>query len=82
MSRAGGFNKRKLQAQLEEARLFAERGDWTAVEASLRPVLAAEVADVGALSLMGEALRQLNRRPEARAVLEQALALAPKDPEL
>lgn len=82
MSRAGGFNKRKLQAQLEEARLFAERGDWAAVEASLRPVLAAEVADVGALSLMGEALRQLNRRPEARAVLEQALALAPKDPEL
>lgn len=82
MSRSGGLNKRKLQAQLEEARLFAERGEWAAVATALRPVLDAQADELSALSLMGEALRQLNQRSEARAVLERALALAPKDPEL
>ncbi len=82
MSRGGGVNKRKLQAQLEEARLFAEKGEWASVEAALRPALEAAVEDPAVLSLMGEALRQLNRRAEAREVLERALRLAPKDAEL
>ncbi len=68
------LNKRRAIAQLEQARLHSERGEWTTVETLVREVEAAGFKEAAIYSLLGEALRQLGRRDEARTVLEAGLA--------
>jgi tetratricopeptide (TPR) repeat protein len=75
-------NKRKIATQLEQARLHSTRGEWDAVERLVRPLFDAKVKDVLLFTLLGESLRQLGRREEARTVLEQSLTQHPQDAEL
>lgn len=76
------LNKRKAITQLEQARLHVERGEWAQAEQLARPVLTSGLKDPAVFIVLGEALRQLSRRDEARQVLEQGLAALPGDPEL
>ncbi|MEW5742703.1 MAG: hypothetical protein AB1938_27545 [Myxococcota bacterium] len=74
------LNKRRAIALLEEARLLAERSEWTKVEAAARRVIdESELAQPAAYTLLAEALRRLERRPDALAVLQQGHARFPKD---
>ncbi len=77
-----GLNKRRALAQLEQARLHSQKGDWATVETLMRPVAASGLKEPAVPSLLGEALRQLGRRDEARAVLEAGLVEHPGDGEL
>ncbi|HEY0882921.1 MAG TPA: tetratricopeptide repeat protein, partial [Archangium sp.] len=76
------LNKRRVIAQLEQARLHSERAEWAEVEALVRPVAEAGYTEVAVSSLWSEALRQLGRHDEARRVLEAGLAKHPNDAEL
>jgi tetratricopeptide (TPR) repeat protein len=76
------MNKKRAQALLAEARLHAAQGAWAQVRVALEPVLEARLADAATCGLAGEALRQLGRRAEARALLESGLAAHPHDAEL
>ncbi len=77
-----GLNKRRAIAQLEQARLHSERGEWATVETLVREVSVAGHKDAAIASLLGEALRQLGRRDEARQVLEAGLAQHPANSEI
>lgn len=68
------LNKRRAIAQLEQARLHLDRGEWAQVEELVKPVRDAGFTELAVFSLLGEALRQLGKREEARAVLEAGLA--------
>ncbi|MBL8910019.1 MAG: tetratricopeptide repeat protein [Archangium sp.] len=68
------LNKRRAIAQLEQARLHLERNEWAQVEELVKPVREAGFTELAVFSLLGEALRQLGRRDEARAVLQAGLA--------
>lgn len=76
------LNKRRAIAQLEQARLHSERSEWTTVETLVREVQAAGFKEAAVYSLLGEALRQLGRRDEAREVLEAGLAQHPGNSEM
>lgn len=78
----GRLNKRRAIAQLEQARLHAERGEWDLALALLPAVQESGFDAVALPSLWGEALRQLGRRAEARTVLEAGLRRFPRDAEL
>lgn len=82
MPTVSGLNKRRAIAQLEQARLHSERGEWEAVETLVREVREAGFKEAAVPSLLGEALRQLGRRDEARAVLEAGLQQHPGNSEL
>lgn len=77
-----GLNKRRAIAQLEQARLHSERGEWTTVETLVREVADSKFREAAVPSLLGEALRQLGRRDEARVVLEAGYAQHPANSEL
>ncbi|MDP2276547.1 MAG: hypothetical protein Q8N23_14475 [Archangium sp.] len=77
-----GLNKRRAIAQLEQARLHSDRGEWATVETLVREVEAAGFKEAAIASLLGEALRQLGRRDEARKVLEAGLVQHPANSEI
>lgn len=77
-----GLNKRRAIAQLEQARLHSEREEWATVERLVREVGAAGIREPAVPSLLGEALRQLGRRDEAREVLEAGHAAHPDNSEI
>ena len=77
-----GLNKRRAIAQLEQARLHSERGEWQAVETLVREVADAGFKEAAVPSLLGESLRQLGRRDEARQVLEAGISQHPGNSEL
>lgn len=76
------MNKRRAVAQLEQARLHSQREEWVTVETLVREVEQAGHKEAAISSLLGEALRQLGRRDEARAVLEAGLARHPGNTEI
>lgn len=76
------LNKRKAVTLLEQARLHAERGEWREAEALAAQVRASGFTEAATFVVLGEALRQLGRRDEARQVLEEGLAAHPQDAEL
>jgi uncharacterized protein HemY len=76
------LNKRRAIAQLEQARLTLDRGEWAQVEALVRPVLEAGFDELGAYSLLGESLRQQGRLDDARQTLEAGLKKYPGAAEL
>lgn len=77
-----GLNKRRALAQLEQARLHSERSEWARVETLLRPIAEAGFPDPAVPCLLGEALRQLGRKEEARSVFDAALTKHPGNSEL
>ncbi len=77
------LNKRRALAAYEQARLFAQKGEWARVEASAREVAyASQLEAPEPFALLAEALARLGRRPEAIAVLEDGLEAHRKHPEL
>lgn len=77
-----GLNKRRALALLETARLHLERAEWAQAEAGAREVIDAGFGEAVAYAIRSDALQQLNRAADARAVLEAALAALPGDPHL
>lgn len=65
---------------LREAVARHQAGDLARAEALYRDVLRARRDDVNALHLLGVALRQQGRLPEALAQLDRAVALRPANP--
>jgi tetratricopeptide (TPR) repeat protein len=59
----------------------ARRGDPAAAEVALREAVKQRPDDVAALSFLAETLLFQNKGADARTVAEQALAVAPKDPQ-
>lgn len=76
------LNKRRAVAQLEQARLHLERGEWAQVEALVTPVREQGFSDDVTSSLLGEALRRLGRLEEARKVLVEGHAAHPQSAEI
>ncbi len=77
-----GLNKKKAATQLEQARLHSTRGEWDRAEPLVRALIEAGFRDAPVYALHGEALRQLGRREDARAVLEAGLAAHPGEVDL
>lgn len=67
-------------AQVELARVYIARGQGFYAIAPLEQVRAARPSDWEAISLLGVALDQVSRTPEARQAWAQALALSPENP--
>jgi tetratricopeptide (TPR) repeat protein len=77
------LNKRRAVAAYEQARLFAEKGEWARVEASAREVAYDSQLDAPEpYALLAEALVRQGRRPDAVRALEDGLRAHPKHPEL
>ncbi|PZR13913.1 MAG: hypothetical protein DI536_11320 [Archangium gephyra] len=74
-----GLNKRRASAQLEQAGLHLERGEWSTVASLVQPVLDAGIDTPAAFMMLGEAQRQLNQGDEALATFERGLAKHPGD---
>jgi tetratricopeptide (TPR) repeat protein len=77
------LNKRRAIALLEEARLNAERGEWAKTEEAARRVIdESDLDQPAAFTLLAEALKRLDRRADALAVLEKGHARYPKEPDV
>ncbi|MFO0597713.1 MAG: hypothetical protein U0228_20570 [Myxococcaceae bacterium] len=76
------LNRRRALAQLQQATLHHERGEWAQVETLVRPVLDEGFDELAAFFLLGEALRHQGKRDEARQVLEAGLEKHKGAPEL
>lgn len=74
-----GLNKRRASAQLEQAGLHLERGEWSTVASLVQPVLDAGIDAPAAFMMLGEAQRQLNQGDEALATFQRGLAKNPGD---
>ncbi|MCA2979561.1 MAG: hypothetical protein INH41_27150 [Myxococcaceae bacterium] len=78
---AGRLNKKKASALVEQAKLLLNERAWARAEATLAPVVAAEVLPGSEhLAMYAEALDGVGRRDEARAFLERQLARRPDEP--
>lgn len=76
------LNKRRAIAQLEQARLHLERGEWAQVEALAAEVRAAGFAEESAFSLLGESIRRQGRLKDALEILRDGLGKHPGSSEL
>lgn len=74
-----GLNKRRALAQLEQAALHVDRGEWAEVEALVAPAMAAGVDVAHGYVMLGEAQRQQGRGDEALATFKRGLAKHPGD---
>jgi protein SCO1 len=70
------------QAAIQDALAALQRGDFTAAEQKLRAELQAHPNEAPALTLLGVALDNLRKFPEADAVHRRAVANAPRAPDV
>src|SRR5258708_174246 len=68
--------------ELRDALSALDRGDFQAAEQKLRGEIAAHPDNAWALSLLGAALDNLKRIPDADALHRRAIAKAPRSPEV
>jgi len=69
-------------AEMRDAVASLQRGDFQGAERKLRAEIAAHPDDAWALSLLGSALDNLKRIPEADALHRQAIAKSPRSTEI
>jgi protein SCO1 len=69
-------------AAIQDALAALERGDFTAAEQKLRAVVQSHPNQAPALTLLGVALDNLRKFPEADAVHRRAVANAPRSPDV
>ncbi len=76
------LNKRRALALIDQANLHSARQEWDKIVPLAQQVIDSELGEPVGHALLGDALRQLGRRDEARAVFEAGLASYPKNADL